>query len=190
MSRILVHACCAHCLGKLLTALREDSADWQPLIFWGNPNIHPLLEWRRRLKAVKMLAERARLPLVADETYGLVAFLREVHGREEAPARCERCYALRLERAAQVACEHDCAAFTSTLVTSRHQDHALIRAAGEAAAATVGVPFLYRDARAAEAPPDLVRMLYRQQYCGCVFSEYDRYRHTRTHLWPPQKNPE
>ena len=80
MSRILVHACCAHCLGKLLTALREDSADWQPLIFWGNPNIHPLLEWRRRLKAVKMLAERARLPLVADETYGLVAFLREVHG--------------------------------------------------------------------------------------------------------------
>ena len=184
MTKILVHACCAHCLGKLLAALETAPEGWAPVVFWWNPNIHPLIEFRRRLKAVKMLVERARLPLIADETYGLVDFCRAVHGHEAAPARCGRCYALRLDRAAQAAREAGCGVFTSTLVTSRHQDHALIRAAGEAAGAAAGVEFLYLDARAAEADPDLVKMLYHQQYCGCVFSEYDRFKDTSTHLWP------
>lgn len=185
MAQILVHTCCAHCLGKLLAALAAEPGGASPVVFWGNPNIHPLIEWRRRLKAVKMLVERARLPLIADETYGLVDFCRAVHGHEAVPERCARCYALRLGRAAQVARKAGCAAFTSTLVTSRHQDHALIRAAGEAAAAAEGVPFLYLDARAAEPDPDLVKMLYHQQYCGCIFSEFDRFQDTSTHLWPP-----
>ncbi len=184
MDRILLHTCCAHCLGKLLTALAAEAPCREPVVFWSNPNIHPLIEYRRRLKAVKMLAERAQLPLVADETYGLVEFCREVHGHEEAPERCARCYALRLGRAARAAREAGCRVFTSTLVTSRHQDHALIREAGAAAAAAEGVEFLYLDARAAEADAKLVHMLYRQQYCGCVFSEYDRFKDTQIHLWP------
>ncbi len=182
---ILVHACCAHCLGQLLAGLRAEPVAYEPVLFWGNPNIHPLIEWRRRLKAVKMLAERARLPLVADETYGLVEFCRAVHGHETAPERCARCYALRLGRAAHVAREQGCRKFTTTLVTSRHQDHALIRAAGEAAGAAAGVEFLYRDWRAARAAPELVKMLYRQQYCGCIFSEAERFQGTWLHLWPP-----
>ena len=164
MERILIHACCAHCLGKTLAGLKAEPVAYGPTIFWGNPNIHPLIEWRRRLKAVKMLAERAHLPLIADETYGLVEFCRAVHGHEAVPERCARCYALRLGRAAQVARDAGCRVFTSTLVTSQHQDHDLIRAAGEAAAQA---------------------MLYHQQYCGCVFSEYDRFKDTKTHLWPP-----
>ena len=188
MPSILIHTCCAHCLGKTLTGLRRDAPGYSPLIYWGNPNIHPLMEWRRRLKAVKMLADRARLPLIADETYGLVDFCRAVHGSETPPARCAKCYELRLTRAAQVAGENGCAVFTSTLATSQHQDHALIRAAGEAAGAARGVRFLYRDWRDADADPGLVKMLYHQQYCGCVFSEYERYQHTTTHLWNP-RNP-
>lgn len=184
MDRILIHACCAHCLGKLLSGLAAGPTAFDPVVFWSNPNIHPLIEWRRRLKSVKMLVERAKLPLIADETYGLVEFCRAVHGREDAPGRCARCYALRLERAAKAAREAGCRVFTSTLVTSRHQDHALIRAAGEASGAAEGVGFLYRDWREAEADAQLVRMLYRQQYCGCVFSEYDRFKDTATHLWP------
>jgi hypothetical protein len=185
MSRILVHACCAHCLGKLLAALAADPRGYQPLVLWYNPNIHPLIEFRRRLKAVKMLAERAKLELIADETYGLVDFCRAVHGHEAAPERCARCYALRLGRAAQTARETGCRVFTSTLVTSRHQDHALIHAAGAAAGAAENVEFLYLDARAAEADPALVQMLYHQQYCGCIFSEYDRFKDTHIHRWPP-----
>ncbi len=185
MGRILIHACCAHCLGKTLAGLAREPEPMASVVFWGNPNIHPLIEWRRRLKAVKMLAERAGLPLIADETYGLVEFCRAVHGHEAVPERCTRCYALRLNRAAEAARENGCNVFTTTLATSRHQDHALIRAAGEAAGRAVGIPFLYRDWREAEADPDLVKMLYHQQYCGCVFSEYDRFKDTTTHLWPP-----
>ena len=185
MEKILLHACCAHCLGKLLSALAVGAPAREPVVYWNNPNIHPLIEYRRRLKAVKMLAERAKLPLVADESYGLVEFCRAVHGHEETPERCARCYALRLGRAARAAREAGYRVFTSTLVTSRHQDHDLIRAAGEAAATAEGVEFLYLDARAAEAEARLVQMLYRQQYCGCVFSEYDRFKDTTAHLWPP-----
>ena len=96
VERILIHACCAHCLGQLLAGLKAEATAYAPVVFWYNPNIHPLIEWRRRLKAVKMLVERARLPLIADETYGLVEFCRAVHGHEGAPERCARCYALRL----------------------------------------------------------------------------------------------
>ena len=184
MAKILIHTCCAHCLGKLLAGLKAESTAYEPVVHWFNPNIHPLIEYRRRLKAVKMLAERAKLPLIADETYVLVEFCRAVHGHEAEPARCARCYALRLGRAAQTAREAGCRVFASTLVTSQHQNHALIRAAGEAAGAAAGVEFLYRDWRAAEADPELVKMLYHQQYCGCIFSEYDRFKDTSTHLWP------
>ena len=188
MGKILVHACCAHCLGKTLAGLAQESQSLEPVVFWGNPNVHPLVEWRRRLKAVKMVAERAGLPLVADEEYGLVAFCRAVHGQESAPGRCARCYALRLDRAAKVAREQGCDAFASTLSTSRHQDHVLIRVAGEAAGREAGVKFVYRDWRDMEANPDLVKMLYRQQYCGCVFSEYERYKDTTLHLWPVSRD--
>ena len=184
MDGILIHACCAHCLGKTLAGLHGEPVAMAPVVFWYNPNIHPLIEYRRRLKAVKMLVERAKLPLVSDEMYGLVEFCRAVHGCEAAPARCAACYALRLGRAAKAAREAGCRFFTSTLCTSQHQDHRLIRAAGEAAASAEGVEFLYRDWRSVAADEGLVTMLYRQQYCGCVFSEYDRYKDTSTHLWP------
>jgi epoxyqueuosine reductase len=183
MTQILIHTCCAHCLGKLLTGLKADAADWEPVVFWDNPNIHPLIEYRRRLKAVKMLVERANLQLIADESYGLVQFCRAIHGHEEVPERCRRCYALRMGSTARAAREADCTVFTSTLVTSSHQDHTLIREAGETAAEREGLTFFYRDFREDEADAALVKMLYHQQYCGCVFSEYDRFKDTRTHLW-------
>lgn len=187
--RLLIHTCCAHCLGQVLAGLTQEAEKWAPLIFWYNPNIHPLLEYRRRLKAVKMLGERTRLPLMVEDTYGLVEFCRAVHGRENAPERCGRCYELRLGRAARAAREAGIAVFTTTLLASRHQDHGQIRAAGEAAAASAGVTFLCRDWRLFSADPVLLHMLYHQQYCGCIFSEYDRYRHTTTHLWPPESRP-
>ena len=63
-----------------------------------------------------------------------------------------------------------------------------IREIGAAAAAKRGVRFLYLDLREAEAPEALDRGLYRQQYCGCVFSEAERYAPTTKHLYPPPAN--
>lgn len=161
-------------------------------MFWYNPNIHPLIEYRRRLKAVKMLCERAGLALSEGreegeerEGYGLVEFCRAIHGRETVPERCAECYGMRMRRAARAAKAGGYDAFTTTLLTSLQQNHALLRTAGEKAAAEFGVEFFYRDWRGETADERLTKWLYKQSYCGCVFSEYDRYTGTTTHLWPP-----
>ncbi len=154
--------------------------------FFFNPNIHPLLEFRRRLKSVRVLLERVPVDVECDETYGLADFCRAVHPDYGVPARCRPCYALRLGRTAERAAARGFDAITTTLVTSRHQDHGLIRSVGKAQAAACNVAFCYQDLRAAEAPDELVRGLYRQQYCGCVFSEADRYVSTSKHLYRPQ----
>ncbi len=186
--RLLLHTCCAWCLGKALAGLRaEFGAGLRPQVFFFNPNIHPLIEFRRRLKAVKMYAERDELELIADETYGLTEFCAAVQPDYAPPARCAKCYDLRLTRGVREAAARGATHFSTTLFTSPHQDHAAIRAAGERALATPGanLEFIVRDWRKAEPPAKLMTGLYRQQYCGCVFSEAERFAPTSLHLYPP-----
>lgn len=186
--KVLIHICCAGCFAKCLAGLRGEFGDaLEPRGFWYNPNIHPLLEYRRRLKAVKVYLERD--PVLVDylDPYGLVEFLNVLDGAYQAPERCRRCYAMRLRQAARHAAEQEIPYVTSTLVTSAHQNHDDIRAAGEAAARDFGVTFLYRDLRAAEPDPKLVQGLYKQSYCGCVFSEEERYRTTSKHLYARER---
>ena len=174
--RAVLHVCCAPCLVSTLPVFAERG-DVVP--FFYNPNIHPLLEFRKRLRAVEVFAEREKLALVADRTYGLHRFLGLVE--PDGSGRCDVCYRERLGRTAAHAVESGADAFSTTMIASTHQDHAAIRCAGEAAAAEAGVEFLYLDLRdrAAEGHALAKKMsLYRQQYCGCIFSEYDRYKDT------------
>jgi hypothetical protein len=93
---------------------------------------------------------------------------------------------LRLTRAAGKAREEACDAFSSTLCASTHQDHALIRAVGEESGRAAGVQFLYRDWRslAEESHKRASHYnLYLQQYCGCIFSECERFKDTTKHLY-------
>ncbi len=178
---VLVHACCAACLLGILDAVRRHG---RPVVYYDNPNVQPLVEFRRRLKAVQVLADREHLDLVYDDWYDPKAWLRAVPW--DRPDRCRACYRLRLNEAARVAAARRIPRFTTTLLVSTHQDHEAVRAAGEAAAAAHGVAFLYEDWRAlAEAGHDAARRydLYRQQYCGCLFSEEARYRETGLHLY-------
>ncbi len=177
----LLHVCCANCLADVVGAV-ADEGDEVVLLF-ANPNIHPLVEFRRRRKSVRLLAERLGLELEEDP-YGLFEFLEAVKGcwREgEGGARCRTCYGLRLGRAAARAKEIGADAFTSTLLVSRQQDRDGVVEAGERAAREAGVPFEAPDLRElhgtdAARPKDL--KLYRQGYCGCVFSEEERFRET------------
>ena len=92
--------------------------------------------------------------------------------------RCRLCYRERLFAAARVARRGRFQAFTSTLLYSKHQKHDLVRELAEAVAEEVGVPFLYRDFRKgwkAGVQGSLEMGLYRQQYCGCIYSERDRF---------------
>ena len=118
----------------------------EPVAFWYNPNIHPWKEYEAR-----------RDCLLAYAPY---------------------CYQHRLEETALYAAEHGYEAFTSTLLASLYQDHDGIKAAAEKYARQYGVEFLYRDFRPNfRAGNQRARELgfYMQKYCGCVFSEQDRY---------------
>jgi len=181
--RTLIHVCCAPCLLAPLQALRGEGMVLAG--FFYNPNVHPLLEFRKRIKAVRVFLEGDDLPVEIDAEYGLDLFVRDVYDPTRAK-RCENCYVLRLRRAAARTREMGFDAFTATLLGSLHQDHDLIRQVGARAADEAGVEFLYRDFRPLhERSRDMARKrrLYRQQYCGCCFSEYERYRDTTRELY-------
>lgn len=113
-----------------------------------------------------------RLP----DTANPVPWLRLMAGREE--GRCELCWRIRLWRTARRAARDGFDAFTSSLLYSRHQNHALITALGEQAAAMYGITFAYEDFRTSWQQGIALSKewgIYRQQYCGCVYSEYERY---------------
>ena len=172
----LLHVCCANCLSDAVGALTED--DSEIVLYFENPNIHPLVEWRRRRKSVKLLAKRLGVAL-EEEPYGLHEFLAwvgKLNRRED--GRCRMCYSMRLGKAALRAVELGADVFTTTLLVSHQQDRDAVVEAGERAAREHGVRFESPDLRELHGtdgarPRDL--NLYKQSYCGCVFSEEERF---------------
>jgi hypothetical protein len=144
--------------------------------YFYNPNIHPYTEFVKRKETLEQYAAGAGLKTIIDDDYDLEGFIRKVVYREA--QRCRICYALRLERAAGVARKGGFDYFTTTLLVSPFQKHDLIHETGRAAGERYGVPFYYADFRpgyreAAARSREL--NLYRQQYCGCIYSEKERY---------------
>ncbi len=189
---LALHVCCAPCLAAALETIRRGGGAGREAvggIIFFNPNIHPLLEFRRRVKALRVYLERDPLPAEIDVRYGLQDFLKAVSeagggvaaGRE----RCRRCYALRLGVAAEWAARAGFSAFSTTLLASREQDRDLVAEAGEEAAERHGIKFVRMDLRQFLPPEKLLRGIYRQQYCGCIFSEEERFRNTNKHLYRP-----
>jgi predicted adenine nucleotide alpha hydrolase (AANH) superfamily ATPase len=172
--KILLHLCCGPCAIYPLRILKEGGDEVSGLYY--NPNIHPYLEYRRRWETLELYAGREGMPVIREEAYPMETFLRQVAFREE--ERCRACYQLRLSRTAQVAVQGGFDAFTTTLLYSRFQKHDQIRSVGEGVARAHGIVFLYRDFR--EGWSEGVRIskelgMYRQPYCGCIYSEKERY---------------
>jgi len=171
---ILMHACCGPCSIVPTRSLKGEGAKITAL--FDNPNIQPYTEWVKRLEALTLHMERENIALLPPEPYDLVPWLRRVVFKEN--ARCALCYEVRLAKAAAKAAEGGFDAFTTTLLYSRHQKHDLIRELGEKAAREAGTVFLYRDWRPgwSEGVAESKRLgMYRQQYCGCIYSEMERY---------------
>ncbi len=171
---LLLHICCAPCSNMCIETLRGDGIE--PVGFWYNPNIHPFTEYRARRNCLREYAGDIGLRLLEQNDYGLRPFVREVAG--DIDGRCVKCYEMRLGRTAQYAADHGFDAFTSSLFISPYQKHDLMRRVAEDAAARFGVQFLYRDFRPLfKAGQARARELgfYMQKYCGCVFSEEERY---------------
>ena len=172
--KVLLHICCAPCANRPLALLQDEGHEVTG--FWYNPNIHPFTEYRARRNTVREYLEEIHVPLIEKNDYGLRPFVRAV--AEDIPGRCVKCYEMRLYRTAQYAAENGFDSFTSSLFISPYQKHELMAEVAERASKEFGVEFLYRDFRPLfRAGQERARELgfYMQKYCGCVFSEEERY---------------
>lgn len=145
--------------------------------FWYNPNIHPYTEYRSRKNTLEEYARAIDLPLVLENDYGLREFVQAVAG--DIDGRCGHCYRCRMEKTAQYAVQNGFDGFTTSLLISPYQDHQAICHVAQEMGERYGVEFVYRDFRTLFRPgQEKARELglYMQKYCGCIFSEEERYR--------------
>ena len=186
MEKILMHMCCGPCSCYPTKKLREEN--FEPVGFFFNPNIHPHTEWRRRLKTAREFAEKVGMNFFADNHYRLREYLEKVlpvvderdtiEFADGFHKRCGICYSWRLSETARFAAENNFEFFTSTLFYSVHQNHELMKKIAEHVAQKFGVKFFYEDFRVGwQTGIDLSLEfgLYRQNYCGCIFSEEERF---------------
>ncbi len=184
---VLLHICCGPCAIMPIRRLLDEGHTVTGYFY--NPNIHPLTEYLRRREGAEQVAARYGIAMrwaVAPEDYNTLAWLRMVSAQQD--KRCPLCWGQRLERVFAEAKAGGFDAFTSSLLYSRYQQHDYIAQkaadlAGNNAATTPSPIFLYKDFR-----PDWQEginiskewNIYRQQYCGCLFSENERYAKTLT----------
>lgn len=172
--KILLHVCCANCAAYPIRVLAKDGHE--VFGYWYNPNIHPFTEYRKRLDAVKALEQKRPFPVFYHDSYDLERFLKVA--TQDVDNRCAFCYKIRLIKAANFAKEEHFDAFTTTLLISPHQKHELIKEIGEKIGGDLGIRFLYSDFRSGfyEGKNEARSLeLYGQKYCGCIFSEKERY---------------
>jgi len=134
------------------------------------------MEHQHRLQAMESLAQEVNLPLITTEGYDVIDYFRQVVGHES--QRCQYCFRLRLLKTAETAYQRGFNAFTTSLLISPHQKHNLLREIGNEISEEKGIDFLYADLRKRYSDSRHMTKglnLYRQQYCGCVYSEWERY---------------
>lgn len=172
--KILLHICCAPCAIYPVDELRAEK--FEVMGFFYRHNIHPLTECIKREETLKSYANKIGLKIIYQEGYDLEGFIRNVVFREK--QRCIYCYHSRLEAAAKLARHGNFDFFTTTLLYSKKQTQDTIKEIAESVSRSVGIPFYYKDFRTGwnigiEKSKQL--NLYRQQYCGCIYSEKERY---------------
>ncbi len=172
--KILIHICCAPCFWAPYFHLKEEGFDIHG--FWFNPNIHPYQEYLKRLETLQEFTAKEDIRMIYKDEYNLDDFLRKTAFREN--ERCRSCYYDRLKYAAIVAKKGNFDLFTTTLLYSKFQKHDLIKEIGESLGKEYGIKFFYRDFR--QYWKEGIKLskelgMYRQQYCGCIYSERDRY---------------
>lgn len=169
--KLLLHTCCAPCSVYCIETLRKEGIE--PTVYWFNPNIHPYMEYKQRRDCLKEYTRNIEIEAIFEENYGLKDFCKNVV--QDLENRCQKyCYPVRLEQTAKYAKENGYDSFSTTLLISPYQNHEMLIKVGEEMAKKYGLKFLYRDFRVGfregqEKARELG--LYRQKYCGCVFSE-------------------
>lgn len=174
---LLLHACCAPCSSHTLTVLDKY---FRITLYFCNPNIAPEEEYIFRLNELKRLVREMELDItIIEEAYDPAPFYELAKGLEDLPERgerCRKCIGYRLRKAGEKARELGCDYFTTTLTISPHKDCTFINEFGGSLQSEVGVPYLFSDFKKHEGYKHSIELsrqynLYRQNYCGCVFSK-------------------
>ena len=178
---ILLHSCCAPCSSYCLEYLTEY---FNIAVFFYNPNISSKEEYSLRLSEQKRLIEempkKNSITLIEGE-YRPSDFYEIARGLEDAPERgerCQKCYYLRLKAAAMKAKEIKADYFATTLTLSPLKDSYTINSIGERLSGSMDVPYLSSDFKKREGYKRSIELskefcLYRQNFCGCVYSKKD-----------------
>lgn len=172
--RILLHVCCGPCAIYPLQRLRE--LGFTVTGYFCNHNIHPYKEYQRRLETAQQFAADEKLELVVGGSYSLDEFLKNV--ADDSDNRCEYCYSSRMKATVKYAHENGFRSYTTSLLVSPYQKHDLIVDRAIAAAKCSDTEFFYEDFRSgwrASIEKCHARGYFRQAYCGCIYSERDRY---------------
>jgi len=173
--RLLLHTCCGPCASATIPLWMRRGVEVTGFYF--NPNVHPLLEWRRRATGARDVADVTGVEMLVDPEYDPAAWFAAVVPGQG--SRCRRCIGQRMDRSAREARERGCDGFSTTLAISPYQDHEAIREMGDEAALRHDVEFLYEDLRPLYGESRRLSRewgIYRQRYCGCLISEWERYR--------------
>lgn len=176
--RLLLHSCCAPCSSYVLEYLTQY---FDVTIFYFNPNITPAEEYRKRVsEQQRLIAEAEYLHPVSfiEGRYDCNEFFDIARGLEDLPEggeRCFKCYRLRLEEAAKIAADRNYDYFTTTLSVSPYKNAAKLNAIGGEMEEKYGVKYLYSDFKKKNGYKRSIELsakygLYRQNYCGCVYS--------------------
>ncbi|MFH1714794.1 MAG: epoxyqueuosine reductase QueH [Elusimicrobiota bacterium] len=184
--KLFLNSCCGPCLAYPYDALKDK---YEITIYNTAPNIHPYNEYIERRDALREYTKQINLPLIEDD-YDIHEWFDYIKGDENSfeslvkdkKNRCRLCYRLRLERTAKLAKEKGFELFSTTLLYSKYQYHDLIKKIGETIAEKYGLKFLYNDFRTGwQKGIDLYKPLglYKQKYCGCIFSIEERYNKER-----------
>lgn len=176
--KLLLHVCCAP---DATVAVERLAPDYTITIFFYNPNVHPEKEYDLRLNEMERLAKQLNVPLLP-APYNSDDWFKAVKGMEDVPeggARCEVCFRMRLELAAQMAVEHQFDIFATVLTVSPHKNAKLINQIGIEYSAKYSVDFMEANFKKKDGFKRSIELsrqynLYRQDYCGCIFSQIER----------------
>lgn len=176
--KLLLHSCCGPCSSYVIDYLKDY---FDITIIYYNPNIEPQEEYEKRLQEQIKLIKKLNIPYVKlmDIEYNNVDYKKAVVGYEEEKEggiRCHFCYELRLTKTAKIANEHDFEYFGTTLTVSPYKNANILNAIGEKLESEYKVKWLYSDFKKKEGYKKSIELskkynLYRQDYCGCLFSK-------------------
>jgi len=175
MPSLLLHVCCANCACFVQQFLSENK--FSVTGFWYNPNIQSYSEYQKRMMTAGYFASRVDMGFIWESDYVPEDFFSCLNNDFSFDKRCVNCYELRLAKTARHAKEKGFKYFSTTLLYSIYQKHEIIKDIGNRIAKESGVEFYYADFRQGWQQGIKISkemQFYRQNYCGCIFSEKER----------------